>query len=368
MSVSSRRIDGWWTPALLVGGVLALTCVVWLFGGAISTRVAQLACINIVLVVGLYTFSGLSGILSFGHMTFAAIGAYVCAFVTIPPTFESFAFPDFPSGLHWLLEMDLPFPLAIVFGGAVAGLIGLLVSPTVVRLSLLQGAIATLAILMIGYTVLRNWTELTRGSSSMIGVPSDLTLGLAVVVAVIAIVIAWSLRCSNVGLRLRASRDDVAAARSVGVPLIRDRTLAWTLSAFLTGMGGALYAHFITTFSPDQFYLMSTFMVIAMLVVGGMRTLSGAVVGTVVYSLAAELLRRLVSGEVTGVELPAGTAEVALAALLLVIIIKRPLGIVGAREIPAPAFLQRQAHGASRSSVAGAADGRPVGSRVSGTD
>jgi branched-chain amino acid transport system permease protein len=138
------------------------------------------------------------------------------------------------------------------------------------------------------------------------------------------------------GLRLRAAREDEYAARSVGIRVFPERYVAFVLSAFLVGAAGFLYAQFLTSFTADEFFVQLTFLTIAMLVVGGINSLSGAVIGTVVVSVIAELLRRVEQGVDLGVvSIPdrPGIESVGLALLMLVILIFRPQGITGGREI-----------------------------------
>jgi branched-chain amino acid transport system permease protein len=333
---ADRIRTGLWPLASIVLLLALLWLIVTGYDDVVITRVAILALVNMVFVVGLWTFSGLTGVVSFGHLGFAALGAYACAFLTIPPAMKTGLFPDMPGFLHFLLTVHTGFGAAILVSGLVAALFALILSPAIVRLAGLQAGIATIALLAIIYTVLLNWDQVTRGSSTMIGVPADLGLGTATLGAAAAVAIAWGFARSRVGLRTIAAREDEPAARSLGLRVVRDRGVAWVLSAFLVGCGGAMYAHFITTFNPDQFYLAATFVVIAMLVFGGIGSLAGAVLGTLLYSALAELLRRVQGGEIGGLDLPAGTAEVVLAALLLLILIKRPGGLTGGREIPWP--------------------------------
>lgn len=320
--------------------LMGLTVVIWMLVAAyddvVITRVVVAGLINLVLVLALFTFSGNSGVMSFGHIVFAALGAYTTAYLTIPLATKQALFPDMPGFLSWLLDIHSSTPVSLLLGGAVAALFALFVSPAMLRLPALQGSIATLSLLIVIYTILNNWTEVTRGQSTMLGVPANLTLNGAAVGALGAMTLAWVVTISNVGLRLRASREDPIASQAIGVSMVRDRTVAWVVSGFIAGVGGAMYAHFITTFNPDQFYLPATFVIVAMLVTGGRTALAGAVIGTVVFTALSEIFRRLQAGELTGVSLPSGTANVLLALFLLLIIILRPSGITGGREIPLP--------------------------------
>ena len=128
---------------------------------------------------------------------------------------------------------------------------------------------------------------------------------------------------------------------------MRERVLAFSLSAFIVGFSGALYAHQLGAFAPSQFYLDLTFLSLAMLVVGGITTLSGAVVGTLVVSSIEEILNRLESGEGLGpvhLHLRDGIPDAVLALLVLIVMIVRREGLIGERELSLPRF-RRQVTG-----------------------
>ncbi|RLV57098.1 branched-chain amino acid ABC transporter permease [Aeromicrobium phragmitis] len=321
------------TPLLLcaIAGVVA---VAGLAGGPTVERVAVLALISIVFVTGLSTFSANSGIMSFGHVAFMALGAYTAAFLTIPVPLKGTLFSQLPEPMSFLRELQSSFVVAVVVGGLVAAVLGLITAPGIARLSGLQSGIATLAVLMVTYNVLSSWTSVTRGSSSMIGIPQATTLWSGLGFAVAAIIVAWAYQSSRSGLQLRASREDYWASVASGVSVGRHRATAWVLSAFLCGAAGALYASFITSFNVSVFFLSTTFSFIVMVVLGGYLSLSGAVLGAVGVSLLQEVLRRFQDGQFTGGSaLPAGVADLMLAALLLVVLIKFPLGLMGSGEL-----------------------------------
>jgi branched-chain amino acid transport system permease protein len=125
-----------------------------------------------------------------------------------------------------------------------------------------------------------------------------------------------------------AQREDQWAAQSIGIDVMAPRLLAFVVSAFFTAVAGSLYAHFITSFSPTVFYFDLTFKVITMLVVGGMGSVSGSIVGTALVVGLAEVLRRI--------EDPSqlyGMSGIVLAVLFILIIIYRREGLLGQREI-----------------------------------
>jgi branched-subunit amino acid ABC-type transport system permease component len=326
-----------WPLAALVALTCVVTLVVWTLGPDSLDRVVLGMVINMIVVVGLYTFVGLSGVFSFGHAAFMAIGAYTSAILVIPPERREFAVPDLPG---FLANVELhPFPATLVAGG-IAALVALVLSVPLARLSGLTAGLATFAVLVIVNVVAKNWQQLTHGTAGVSGIPTTTTVGEALAWAVVAMASAWGLQRSAVGLRLRASREQEPAARAIGIGVARERAIALSVSAFFAGVAGAQLAMFIGSINPDAFFLNITFLMVAMLVVGGVTSLAGAVVGTIAISTTAEVLRRLEGGVDLGVvELPSrpGLREVGLALLMLAILVLRPNGLTGGRELAWPA-------------------------------
>ena len=144
--------------------------------------------INVVLVIGLYTFVGNSGVLSFGQMSFMSIGAYTTALITIPLVQKGFLLPDLPGFIA-----DASFsgvPAALIAGGAALLFAAIIVVP-IVRLSGLAASLAMFAVIVIVYQVAINWDAVTRGSRTMLGVPTDTTIWVALGWAMVAIVMAY---------------------------------------------------------------------------------------------------------------------------------------------------------------------------------
>jgi branched-chain amino acid transport system permease protein len=138
---------------------------------------------------------------------------------------------------------------------------------------------------------------------------------------------------------LRAASQDEVAARAAGVSIPRQRLLAWCIGAFFMAIGGVLYAHFVGVISVNYFYLNMTFITLAMLIVGGRKSLAGAVIGTVVLTGMTELFRQFEEGFTIGtmkLAIPEGSEEVFVAALMILILIIRPDGLTGGREIGWP--------------------------------
>ena len=323
-----------WVPAALCALLWIAYLIAQFMLGPQYQQIALNGFITVVLVVGLQVFSGNSGILSFGHVAFMAIGAYVSALLTIPPVLKKATFTDMPGFLDWIIDTEMGTIPSTVVAGAVAAVFALIVAPPIVRLAGVPAGIATLALLVIVYTFNIQTTSITRGTSTMIGVPATTTITSALIWAFLAVVVAFVYQASRRGMRLRASRENEGAARSVGVSIPVERGVAWVLSAFLMGVGGALYGHFIIAFSAGEFYFAATFNIVLMLVLGGMTSVSGAVVGVLFVTVLKEVLREIETGPLGG-EYP-GFTELLLAAILLLVLIWRPRGLTAGHEIPWP--------------------------------
>lgn len=316
-----------------VGIVLVAVALVYLLGDDAIHGVTVLGLIDVVLVVGLYVFVGNTGILSLGQMSFMGVGAYISGALTIPLQMRHVLLPSLPGPLATYLLAD---PIAILIGGLIATLCALVVAIPLMRLSGLAAGIATLAVLQITEIVASNWDAMTGGAASMPGVPRTTNMGTAAIAAVLVIAVAFLFQISRFGVRLRASRDDEGAALSIGINVYWHRVLAFVVSAFIVGIGGGLYVHYLGTFSPESFYLGVTFITLAMLVIGGTNSLMGAVLGAVIISAVSEGLIRMERA----ISVP-NLHEIGLAILMLVILIVRPSGIMAGREFRWRALARR---------------------------
>jgi branched-chain amino acid transport system permease protein len=316
-------------PAAIVIGVLALLVAIVGFSGA---RLVQHSLVEmlimVVLVIGLYVFVGNTGVTSFGHVAFICIGAYCTAWLTLPLPLKKLNMPGLPSLLH---TNNLPVPVSVLAAGALAALVALIIGIPLLRLAGIAASIATLAVYMVTVISYSNWDAVTLGTSSIVGMPRYADAWTVLAWVALVAIAARLFETSNIGLRARAARDDEVAARSIGIDILAGRLTSYILSAFILGCGGALYAHFLGTISVDAFSLNMTFVTLAMLVVGGSRSLIGAVTGTVFISLVVELLRQLERGvdiSVTVLSLPPGSQELGIALVMLCMLLVRPRGIL----------------------------------------
>ncbi len=276
---------------------------------------------------------GNSGILSFGHPAFMALGAYVSGLASMNPDLRRATLRTFP---HLLSGLSLSFwPSVCVALGFVA-LFGLISGLAVVRLPRDAAAIATLGTLVIVNVVLVNATAITNGSQPLYGVTVTVGWHGALIVAVLSVAIARLYREASAGLELRASREDEIAAAALGINVRRRRLEAWVLSAIISAAAGVLLGHFLGAFSPAQFYLTLTITIVAMVIVGGETTVSGVVVGTILVTAVLQVLGNWEDGAHLGpIQIPAllGLPTLGLSLVLVLAVYFRRQGLLGREEL-----------------------------------
>ena len=325
-----RRLDA----ALQLLAPLALVALAALVGTLVSTSTETYvinALVNVAIVVALYVFIGNSGVLSFGHISFVAVGAWAAGVLSMPVQEKPAIMPhlfgllgDHTIGNVWSLA------LAAAVGATYALVVGL----PLMRLSGLAAGIATFGVLEITHNVLRYWEKIGPGLNTFSAVPETTGLMQAALGAGLAVVVAFAYRRMRFGRLLSATREDSAAARAVGVSVYRQRLVAFVLSGAIAGFAGGLLVHMLPV-NTESVYLDLTFITLAMLVIGGATSLWGAVVGALAVSAVDSFLAEAENGiHLFGrsVDLPAGTRIVVVGALMALVLILRPAGLTGGRE------------------------------------
>jgi branched-chain amino acid transport system permease protein len=315
-------------PALLVAGAALLGTFVSVSNQTYFTD----ALVKVAIVVALYVFIGNSGVVSFGHISFVALGAWTAGVLSVPASQKSAIMPNLS---HWLLHRHTGNVLSLVFAAAVGALAALLVGAPLMRLSGLAAGIATFAVLEITHNVLQYEESIGPGLNAFSSVPETTGLLQAAIGALVCVIVAFAYTRTRYGRLLRATREDDAAARAVGASVYGQRLVAFTVSGALAGLAGGLYVHLLPL-NIDSVYLDLTFITLAMLVVGGATSLFGAVVGALAVSALDSYLAVAENGSSflgRHIDLPSGTAEIAVGALMAAVLILRPAGITGGREV-----------------------------------
>jgi branched-chain amino acid transport system permease protein len=320
--------------ALEVLGPMLLVVIVGLLSTQVSAANEQYflsAIISVAMVVAVYVFVGNSGVLSFGQISFVAVGGFASGVMTIPVESKSGVLPElFPI----LRDHTVGTVPSLVLAALVGGLLALVLGLPLMRLSGLAAGIATFAVLEITHNILREWTKIGPGATTLSLIPESDGALQPVIGVLVIIGIAYAYQRSRLGRMLRASREDAPAAAAVGVNVHRQRLWAFALSGALAGFAGGLYVHILGSITADSVYLELTFLTLAMLVFGGATSLWGAVLGALVVSALDSFLSQAESGIRVGFEfdLPQGTRLVILGVVMATMLILRPSGITGGRE------------------------------------
>lgn len=337
MSMSLRllrdRIPGASTVLMLVVMLLLIAAVTEALGSTVLSRFAIRMFIDMTLVLGLQMFMGNSNILWFPHIGFMGIGAYASVIFSMSPLQKILSLPEL---YPFLADVNLPFLPALLAGALVAAAVAAVIGLPLMRLSDFPAVIAGFAMLIVIHAVLTHWEALTNGPQTLFGVERRTYVMNSAIWACVFVAVAYWFKESKSGLQLRASRDDLVSTSSIGVNIVAVRWFALVLSAFAAGIAGGLFAHFITSFSPKAFFLRETFIILAMLVIGGPATVTGAVLGTVIVTIAYQTLRwveNTLNIEQVFAQPIAGLTDITLAVMLIGMLILRPAGIFERREI-----------------------------------
>ena len=312
--------------------VLVLATALLGLGASSATQIYFLdALISVGIVVGLYIFIGNTGVLSFGHISFVAIGAWTAGVLTVPSSEKPAIMPNLGGFLRDTTVGNVPsLALAALAGGVFALVVGL----PLMRLSGLAAGIATFAVLEIVHNMLRYYEKIGPGLNTFSSVPQTTGVWQAAVGALIAIGVAFAYQRSRFGRMLRASREDPAAATAAGISVYRQRLGAFVISGLVAGLAGGLYVHLLPL-NTETVYLDLTFVTLAMLVIGGSSSLWGAVVGALAISALDSFLANAENGVTLfggTLDFPDGTRVIVEGVLMALVLILRPSGLTGGRE------------------------------------
>ncbi|HVH51656.1 MAG TPA: branched-chain amino acid ABC transporter permease, partial [Gaiellaceae bacterium] len=251
-------------PQLAAPVLLVLATALLGLGASSATQIYFLdALVSVAIVVGLYIFVGNTGVLSFGHISFVALGAWTAGVLTVPSGEKPAIMPNLAGFLRSTTVGNVPsLLLASLAGGAFALVVGL----ALMRLSGLAAGIATFAVLEIVHNVLRYYEKIGPGLNTFSSVPQTTGVWQAAVGALIAVGVAFAYQRSRFGRMLRASREDPAAAAAAGISVYRQRLGAFVLSGLVAGFAGGLYVHLLPL-NTETVYLDLTFVTLAMLVI-----------------------------------------------------------------------------------------------------
>jgi ABC-type branched-subunit amino acid transport system permease subunit len=302
-ALRARTVRAAWLSLLAVALVVGPP-----FLGVYHQYLLALMLTNVIVATGLNLLTGNAGQISLCNSSFMAIGAYAT--------------------IYLFTKADVSYWIALPLGGAVAALFGLLLGLPAVRVRGFYLAVVTLGFLEIMQIIIRQTPDLTGGVRGMLA-PRPALFGFQlsadlhfyyVVLALAALGVygAWSLLSSPTGRAFNAVRNSETVAQSLGVPVARTKLIAFVLSAFYAGIGGGLFAPLVGFIDPLEFGVFTSIQHVIFIVVGGLGTVAGSIVGAAVLTALPELLRGLKE-----------YSEFFYSALLLAVLIGMPRGIVG---------------------------------------
>lgn len=264
--------------AIIFTAVLII-CNILLSTGALGRQGSGLLvpiCINIMLAVSLNLIVGFLGELSLGHAGFMSVGAYAGCLFTI----------------HANLPMWLEFPLALLIGGVVAALFGVVIGLPALRLNGDYLAIVTLAFGEIIRSVI-NSLEFTGGAGGLKGITKFSNFNVAYICAVITIVVIVNLVNSRHGRAITAIRDNIISAEATGINVVFYKLISFVTAAFFAGAAGVLYGHHLAILKPGTFDFNKSIEILVIVVLGGMGNVTGSIIAAVIITLLPEVLRDL---------------------------------------------------------------------------
>jgi len=299
---------------LLISMFFTLVPSVLISYGVIDEYIAQiftLAGINAIIAVSLNLISGITGQLALGHAGFMAIGAYTAAFFT--------------------MKVGMPLPISIILGGFMSAFFGFIIGFPTLKLSGDYLAIVTLGFGEIIRVILINMKGLTGGAAGLKGVPgftkdilSQPALSFGVVTGTLVLILALltNFIVSSYGRAIISIREDEIAAASNGIPVFKYKMLSFTISAFIAGIGGGLYAPFFGYLNPTMFTFLKSVDFLIIVVLGGMGSITGTIISSYILTYLQEFLRFLKDYRLVIYPL-----------ILIFIMLFRPKGLLGRSEL-----------------------------------
>jgi branched-chain amino acid transport system permease protein len=272
--------------------------------------------IYIILTLSLNLIIGFTGLPALGHATFSCVGAYTSSLLA--------------------LNLGLSPWFGLLVGACFAALSGLVVGYPSVRLKGDYLALATFGLGIIVYVIAKNWVSLTRGPMGLPGIPGFSIFGLELseiwqylilvfIFDIVTVFIIYRIVNSPFGRVLKSIREDEIASQALGKNTNKYKLIVFLIGAFFAGIGGSLYAHYITFIDPSSFTVTESITILLMVIFGGMGSIQGSVIGAVILVLLPELLRFL--GMPSSIAAP--LRQMIYGLLLIILMIKRPRGIMG---------------------------------------
>ena len=290
--------------------------------------------INVILAISLTITNSWIGFFSIGHGGIMLAGAYAAAFFTVPPSLKrdilDLHLPSF------MLNAQIGFVPALIIGGIFGTIFAVFLVLPAIRLRGFYFCTGTLGFNIIMATIAENLPNITNGAMGLREFPPYSNVWWVWGIAIALIYISLKLKKSYIGRAFIAIGKDQDLAEHMGINLLKYKIIAFGISSFFTALGGVLWVHLILNLFPNAFGLILVFEVVTMIVIGGMGSITGAVIGAGIITFFAEVLSPFEEGfYFLGIEVPSllGLTTVLTGVLLICVLIFKREGIMGEREL-----------------------------------
>jgi branched-chain amino acid transport system permease protein len=301
-----------------------------------TRRILNLCAIYAIVSLSMNLVNGFCGMFSLGQAGFMAIGAYTVAIFTVPVELRPDVFYIKPMA-PFLVNIEMPFFVAMLLGGVLAAVFAFLVGFPVLRLKGDYLAIATLGFSEIIRIVFTNTQTITNGSLGIKNIPTITNMLPIFSVLIVVVVIMALLLSSSYGRAIKAIREDEIVAEAVGINLFKHKMIAFIGSGFFAGIGGGLYAAFLGTVDPKNFMFILTFNFLLIIVLGGLGSITGTVIASFIVIYGLEVMRffdePLEIGDYEITLFRPGLRMVLFSAALMIIVIFWQKGLFGKTEL-----------------------------------
>jgi branched-chain amino acid transport system permease protein len=307
------RSTFFWYLALVIGCLL-----IPLVLDEYLVSIFNLICMFSIASVGLMLLTGYGGQVSMGHAAFFGVGAYASAILN---------------------NAGLPFILALPAAGIITGLVGIVIGPPALRLAGIYLAIATIGFNFIVEEIMVRWEGLTHGNMGMMVDPPSIFgfwfesemrfYYLSFVLLILTLLAARNIIRSSTGRALIAIRDSEVAAQAMGISMLKYKTMAFAISAFFTGVAGSLYAHKLTFINPESFTIILSIEFLAMIIIGGLGSLHGAIFGTIFVIFLPQVIVMTKDYMPSFIAEQTGLESLLYGLMIVLFILFEPMGIYG---------------------------------------
>ncbi|HIU64533.1 MAG TPA: branched-chain amino acid ABC transporter permease [Candidatus Avacidaminococcus intestinavium] len=323
---------------LTIIAIAALFALAWYINfesDSYTRRIVNLCLVYAIIGLSMNLTNGFTGQFSLGQAGFMAIGAYTVGIFTVPVAYREAVFYAAPMN-PYIANIELPLWLALLVGGLLAALVAFLIGTPVLRLRGDYLAVATLGFSEIIRIVITNAQTITNGALGIKDIPPLNDVRYIFAVTCIVFIFITALINSSYGRAFKAIREDEIAAEAMGIDLFKHKCMAFMLSAFFAGIGGGLYGALLGTVDPKNFLFTLTYNFLLIIVLGGMGSITGSMLGAILVTAGLEFLRVFDEPlELFGTAIPLfrpGFRMVIFSVLLMMLVLYWRHGIMGTRE------------------------------------